>query len=975
MNGKKKSARRFWQSVVASEVRKRELRKRIAQGSEAVEERVLLTAGPLTNTAPVLSPTSGGTLTAIPQNVADVDNSGTSISEILTNLTNSGGGITDADPGAAQGLAITLVDQSHGTWQFTTDGGGTWTNFSSPSASAARLLASADGTRMRFVPNNGFTGSATFIYVAWDQTAGSNGGTGVATNRGGTKAYSLAYGTGSVSVTNAAPVLGTAGNPTLTSIPQNVSDAGNAGTSIAQLITNLTNTGGSLTDVNVGAVQGIAITSADQSHGTWQFTLDGGSTWNDLGGPSASNARLLGSGGETKVRFVPNTDYIGSSSFVFVAWDQTTGVNGGTAAATNRGGTKAFSLNARVATISVNNTAPVLVAGKPVLPGVFSNLSPSANGGLSIPDLLGSVIGTRGSLTDPDAGAQQGIAVTGADATNGSWEFTTDGGATWTNFGAVSAGSARLLAASSDTKLRFVPNPGYSGSVSVVFVAWDQTSGANGGVAVATNRGGTKAFSLGYSTATVSVQFVNHAPVLDDSGAPELAGIGEDVSDAANVGTSVASLIAALGPAGSLSDADYATVLGIAVTGADESHGTWQYSTDGGATWLSLGGVSPGSARLLSSADGTKVRFVPNGNYHGSSSLTFAGWDQTSGVAGGTGVVTGFQGGANSYSVGSETATIAVHSLNDAPELDVVTIPALDDLFSNLSPSTIGGLSVPGLLSRLISGGGSLSDADEGAVQGIAVTGVDQAHGTWQYSLNGGTTWTDFGSPTSNAARLLSSSSSNLIRFLPAVNYSGSSSFTFVAWDETAGTDGEVGVVDGHQGGVNTYSIGTGTGLVGVQFVNHAPVLNPAGDPRFPDIDEDIDSGSNTGLLVSELISRMGPAGGISDVDHGAVQGIAITGTSATQATWQYSLDGGVHWTSVGSVSNSAALLLAADSQTRVRISPVSSYHSNRSGSITFRAWDQETGTNGGTASTALNGDGTAFSTATEVASISINRA
>ena len=90
-----------------------------------------------------------------------------------------------------------------------------------------------------------------------------------------------------------------------------------------------------------------------------------------------------------------------------------------------------------------------------------------------------------GQVTDPDAGALSGIAVTAVDNTNGTWQYSTDGGGVWNAFGAPSVTNARLLAADADNLVRFVPNANFNGTVAggLTFRAWDQTSGSDGGTA------------------------------------------------------------------------------------------------------------------------------------------------------------------------------------------------------------------------------------------------------------------------------------------------------------------------------------------------------------------------------------------------------------------------------------------------------------------------------------------------------------
>ena len=77
------------------------------------------------------------------------------------------------------------------------------------------------------------------------------------------------------------------------------------------------------------------------------------------------------------------------------------------------------------------------------------------------------------------------------------------------------------------------------------------------------------------------------------------------------------------------------------------------------------------------------------------------------------------------------TRNVVVNALNSAPELtganDLNSID--EDLINN------GGT----LVSILISGW--VTDADPGAVSGIAVVGVDNTNGSWEFSTDGGTTW------------------------------------------------------------------------------------------------------------------------------------------------------------------------------------------------------------------------------------------
>ncbi|WP_188885290.1 DUF4347 domain-containing protein, partial [Amphritea balenae] len=120
----------------------------------------------------------------------------------------------------------------------------------------------------------------------------------------------------------------------------------------------------------------------------------------------------------------------------------------------------------------------------------------------------------------------------------------------------------------------------------------------------------------------------NVAPVL--SGSNDLNGIDED--PVLNDGTLVSDLIS-----GHFSDSD-GPASGIAVVGVDNTNGDWQYSTGGGANWLSFGNLDQTSALLLAADGSSYIRFVPDSDWNGTvaDGITFHAWDQTSGTAGGT---------------------------------------------------------------------------------------------------------------------------------------------------------------------------------------------------------------------------------------------------------------------------------------------------------------------------------------------------
>ncbi|MCA9060270.1 MAG: hypothetical protein KDA85_17295, partial [Planctomycetaceae bacterium] len=141
--------------------------------------------------------------------------------------------------------------------------------------------------------------------------------------------------------------------------------------------------------------------------------------------------------------------------------------------------------------------------------------------------------------------------------------------------------------------------------------------------------------------------------------------------------------------------------------------------------------------------------------------------------------------------------------------------------------------------------------------------------------------------------------------------------------------------------------------------VNTAPVLDNSKNPALTAQNEDAGAPSGAvGTLVSALVDFASPTGqvdNVTDSDGGALLGIAITAADTTNGVWYYTIDGGTNWNALGAVSNSSARLLAADSNTRLYFVPSANYNGTISNAITFHAWDQTSGLNGGTASLLLS--------------------
>ncbi|WFU16380.1 VCBS domain-containing protein [Bradyrhizobium sp. CB3481] len=296
--------------------------------------------------------------------------------------------------------------------------------------------------------------------------------------------------------TNDAPVL-TALQPSLAPITEDA--PASTGQTIASFL------GASITDVDHGAVQGIAITSTTGGHGHWEYSTDG-TTFVAFPSVSTTAALLLAS--TDLIRYVPDGGNGEAATITYLAWDQTTGTSGTTADVSLAGGSTAFSVVSDTATVIVTpvNDAPV------VEPGVSTKVAQLANdNGVAVFDghfFFGS---DKLTVNDPD-GALHGIAITGVDngGAGGSWEYQLPGGEWFT----IDLAYGDVLLLSADAKVRF--NGSGSGDTEhLTFLAWDGTDGSASGLIIAMPQltGGTTAFSSG----SYSVGAKNDAPVSNTS--------------------------------------------------------------------------------------------------------------------------------------------------------------------------------------------------------------------------------------------------------------------------------------------------------------------------------------------------------------------------------------------------------------------------------------------------------------------------
>ncbi len=267
-----------------------------------------------------------------------------------------------------------------------------------------------------------------------------------------------------------------------------------------------------------------------------------------------------------------------------------------------------------------------------------------SNSGNTVTEILASAGDDR--ITDPDAGAMEGIAVIDIDNSNGTWQYDANADGNWQAFGSVDNSSAVLLGSTS--RIRFLPTADYSGTGGQIeFRAWDLTSNNIGNTEIDVSaNGGEYAFSSATETASILVNAVNDPPQLT---LPADQSVNED-TDLALTGIALGDVDAG---AGSLQ-----VTLSV-------NDGTLTFGDTSGLAFSSGDGTADASMTFtgtvtdLNAALAT-LSYRGNLDFHGTDTLSISVDDQNN-----TGL-----GGALSD---SGSLNIDVQAVNDPPQL---TLPA-----------------------------------------------------------------------------------------------------------------------------------------------------------------------------------------------------------------------------------------------------------------------------------------------------------
>ena len=435
--------------------------------------------------------TGANNLPALPENPSS--DTGATVASLIS------GQSSDSD-GDTLGIAVTGLSETAGSgvWQYSTDGGGSWSAIDTGvSATSALLLAPAD--RVRFLPNDGFVGNplATITFLAWDQTTGTVDMPDNTTLLPGSGGFSTTSATASITVY---PVLSIGGTGTSASLDDQLSQPFNTATI------------GDSDSADPGEMVTITITQTDAANGSLSSPDAAFST--DAGGVYVLTVQAADATADLEAMvFTPTLHQVSPGDTVSTAFS--------VQLADSYAPLNTVVDNASLLTVTAN--AVPQLTGANNLPALPEN--PSSDTGATVASLI------SGQSSDAD-GDTLGIAVTGLSETAGSgvWQYSTDGGGSWSAIDTgVSATSALLLAPAD--RVRFLPNDGFVGNplATITFLAWDQTTGTVDMPDNTTLLPGSGGFSTTSATASITVY-----PVLSIGGTGTSASLDDQTSQPFN---------------------------------------------------------------------------------------------------------------------------------------------------------------------------------------------------------------------------------------------------------------------------------------------------------------------------------------------------------------------------------------------------------------------------------------------------------
>ncbi|MFM7678745.1 MAG: LamG-like jellyroll fold domain-containing protein, partial [Roseiflexaceae bacterium] len=595
------------------------------------------------------------TFTAIVEDVATAANTGDTVATLATSN-------TDSDTGAAKGIAITAAPSTDGQWQYSANGGTSWTSITNVSNSAALLLPGSNiNYKVRFVPVNNFAGTVALTYRAWDETSGTAGSTTNTTTNGGSTAFSSNTATATITVGDSidAAYVSAVTSPKAVQFNGTSAYLGSTTSSFNNLTTftlafwvNPSRLSGE--QGLVGQNDALEVYLNTVSGVTSLMVYMGGP--NRADGIDVSTAALMPLNTWTHVVIVGDSNRGTLQIYL-------NGVLRGTISGITASHFGTSSSTMRVAGFVNNTVTPTYFQGAIDEISLWNTTLPAEDvaalrtykpvGGTS--NLVGYWSLDEGTGSSAANGVTGAASATNLTLTNATWttaaldpaiaSYSEQAGATAINpmVGVFDLDRAVITATVRITSgfvagdlLRLTPITSTMGSIQLssyltstgvlTLVAPSPATPTQWTAALraltfenalSDNPGSTRTLGFVVQTASTTsseqtlsfaVNPVNDAPTAVNN---TLTSIAEDVASAANTGTSVATI------ASTNTDPDTGASKGLAITGVNTSDGQWQYTSNGGTSWSTISAVSDSAALLLPGSNSNyKIRFVPVNNFY-----------------------------------------------------------------------------------------------------------------------------------------------------------------------------------------------------------------------------------------------------------------------------------------------------------------------------------------------------------------------
>jgi hypothetical protein len=443
------------------------------------------------------------------------------------------------------------------------------------------------------------------------------------------------------------------------------------------------------------------------------------------------------------------------------------------------------------------NDAPTLnTDAATTLTPILEDVPPSQNPGTTI----AALIATDGLYSDPEGLFRSGIAVVGQSGGTGAWQFSRDGGTSWTAIPAVSPTSALLLEADAAglNRIRFLPNADFFGTATLSFKGWDAADGRpDGATGVNVSSGGANAaVSAATESAVIEVLAVNDVPVAkndayslsEDDSVPISPGVLANDSDVDGPLPLTASLVTAPvhGTVNFQANGDFSYTPHPNYFGPDQftykvadGHGASSIGTafltinpindpptakndtattteDGGAVSIDVlandsfapdagesltitAKTDPTHGTVAIAADQMSLLYTPAAHYNGPDSFTYTISDGNGGTA-------------------TATVNVTVESVNDPPDAVGDVLPGTEDAGAQTLDLLANDTFAPDAGESLVIG--SVTQATNGTVaiaaDGLSVTytpNTDFAgQDTFFYTVSDGNGGSDFAAVTVNVA-------------------------------------------------------------------------------------------------------------------------------------------------------------------------------------------------------------------------------